>query len=590
VDVEDYFMVEAFADSVSRDTWDNWPSRVVANTRRALDLFDRYNAKGTFFFVGWVAHKFPQLVRDVQTRGHELACHSFWHRTVYSLTPDEFRKDTRAAVQAIEDASGTRVSGYRAPSWSITKNCLWALDILAEEGFAYDSSIFPIRHDLYGVPGAQRFPYDIAGKNGRSLREFPPATVRFLGQNLPGAGGGYLRVFPMAYTNWVFRKFENKYHERVVVYVHPWEFDPEQPRIQEKLKSRVRHYTNLRRMEHRMAALLEKHKFQPFRELLDRVAGSESASDSVPVCLKSALTVTTGESVSSEVPLAATKKSSTGARRSTGSNPHSRVQKGSSALTYHAISLDRSSNAYTVSCGEFEEHLKLVTRLSKLDDGASKRILITFDDGHLSNFEYALPLLKKYSVRAMFFVVGGFIDARPDFMTWAQLREISAQGHEVGSHSWSHPLLTHCSNEALQEEISRSRQTIEQRLGTPVEALGVPGGRWDYRVLRAAADAGYRRVYVSDPWLATSEREGVKLIGRLTIRNSMQEAHLRALITGEGAYSTVFRTRYRAKELLRRAVGDGAYRRLWSLVSAGKTRPSGDLAKSPSPNPQWSKE
>ena len=134
VDVEDYFQVEAFAGSVDRECWDQWPSRVVANTQRVLDLFDEHNAKATFFFVGWVAERFPQLVREVQSRGHELACHSYWHRTVYSLSPDEFRKDTRQAKQVIEDATGVRVTGYRAPSWSITKTCLWALDILAEEG------------------------------------------------------------------------------------------------------------------------------------------------------------------------------------------------------------------------------------------------------------------------------------------------------------------------------------------------------------------------------------------------------------------------------------------------------------------------
>ena len=268
VDVEDYFMVEAFAGSVSRDSWDSFPSRVEMSTRRALDLFDQYDVKGTFFFVGWVARKFPDLVREVHSRGHELACHSYWHRKVYSMTPDEFRQDTRAAVRAIEDAAGVRVYGYRAPSWSITRECLWALDILAEEGFTYDSSIFPIHHDLYGVPGARRFPYTHQLKNGRSLGEFPPTTVRLLGQNLPAAGGGYLRIFPLEYTHWVFRKFQEDYRERVVVYFHPWELDPEQPRMREKLKSRLRHYTNLGDMKNRLELLLQTYPFQPLRELV----------------------------------------------------------------------------------------------------------------------------------------------------------------------------------------------------------------------------------------------------------------------------------------------------------------------------------
>jgi polysaccharide deacetylase family protein (PEP-CTERM system associated) len=269
VDVEDYFMVEAFAGSVKQSSWDNWPSRVVNNTQRTLDIFDKYGVKGTFFFVGWVAEKFPELVRDVHARGHELACHSYWHRAVYSLTPEEFRDDTRAAVRAIEDAAGTKVQGYRAPSWTITKDSLWALDILAEEGFTYDSSIYPIHHDLYGVPGAQRVPYDLPLKDGGALREFPPATVKLFGQNIPGAGGGYLRIFPMAYTRWFFRKFEQAKGEQLVVYFHPWEIDPDQPRIKDKWKSRLRHYTNLKAMEGRIDSLLKNYSFQPFSQIVE---------------------------------------------------------------------------------------------------------------------------------------------------------------------------------------------------------------------------------------------------------------------------------------------------------------------------------
>lgn len=268
VDVEDYFQVEAFAGQVSRESWDKWPSRVVANTQRVLDLFDQYQANGTFFFVGWVAARFPHLVREVQARGHELACHSYWHRTVYSLSPEEFREDTRRAKHVIEDASGAAITGYRAPSWSITKDCLWALDILAEEGFSYDSSIYPIHHDLYGVPGAKRFPYTHKCKNGLELIEFPPATLRFLSTNFPVAGGGYLRIFPTAYTEMAFRKFERIYRERLVVYLHPWELDPEQPRIQGPLKSRLRHYTSLRHMEAKVSAVLKRHKFARFSEVM----------------------------------------------------------------------------------------------------------------------------------------------------------------------------------------------------------------------------------------------------------------------------------------------------------------------------------
>jgi polysaccharide deacetylase family protein (PEP-CTERM system associated) len=280
VDVEDYFMVEAFAGSVPRSSWNTWPSRVVASTQRVLDLFDTHGVEGTFFFVGWVADRFPELVREVSERGHELACHSFWHRMVYSLTPEQFREDTRAAVNAIEDAAGVKIYGYRAPSWSITKECVWALDILAEQGFTYDSSIFPIHHDLYGVAGAARFPYVVHCRDGLALREYPPATVRILGQNFPGAGGGYLRILPMAYTHWVFRKFEQEYGEPVVVYIHPWELDPEQPRMRDKIKSRIRHYTNLELMEARLLELLVEYPFQSFQSFMANTISDEETAGS----------------------------------------------------------------------------------------------------------------------------------------------------------------------------------------------------------------------------------------------------------------------------------------------------------------------
>ena len=277
VDVEDYFQVEAFSGCLDRSSWDRWPSRVVANTQRALDIFDEYNAKATFFFVGWVADRFPSLVREVHARGHELACHSFWHRTIYSLSPEEFRRDTRAAKQAIEQAAGVTVLGYRAPSWSITRNSLWALDILAEEGFVYDSSIYPIHHDIYGVPKGQRFPYVHASKGTQQIREYPPTTIRMFGINFPAAGGGYLRLCPLAYTRMVFQLFERVYRQQVVVYFHPWELDPEQPRIAGGLRGRLRHYTNLERMAGRIKSLLADYSFEAFRDTLARAENAEEA-------------------------------------------------------------------------------------------------------------------------------------------------------------------------------------------------------------------------------------------------------------------------------------------------------------------------
>jgi polysaccharide deacetylase family protein (PEP-CTERM system associated) len=268
VDVEDYFQVEAFASRVPRESWNQWPCRVVENTERVLDLFDQHRAKGTFFMLGWVAERFPKLVRAVHGRGHELGCHSYWHRTIYSLTREEFREDTRLAKSVIEDAAGVQVIGYRAPSWSITRDCLWALDILAEEGFVYDSSIYPIHHDLYGLPDARRFPYVHLCSNGLQLREYPPATLRFLGTNFPVAGGGYLRIFPAPATGLAFRIFEKRYRERVVVYLHPWELDPDQPRIPAGLRSRLRHYSSLRSMSAKVSTLLHRHRFVRFCDVL----------------------------------------------------------------------------------------------------------------------------------------------------------------------------------------------------------------------------------------------------------------------------------------------------------------------------------
>lgn len=269
VDVEDYFQVEAFARNVSREEWDRWPSRVVANTHRALDLCDEYGVKATYFTLGWVADKFPGLVREIQARGHELACHSFWHRPVYSLTPEEFRQDLRQGRDAVEQASGVKVFGYRAPSWSITAKSLWALEILAEEGFTYDSSIYPVYHDLYGIPGVSRFPYQVEMGNGAKLAEFPPTTMKILGATLPAAGGGYLRILPLGLNQWAIRSLARSGSPVVVVYFHPWELDPEQPRIAAFAKSRFRHYTNLNRMESRLRRILEANRYRPFRDFFD---------------------------------------------------------------------------------------------------------------------------------------------------------------------------------------------------------------------------------------------------------------------------------------------------------------------------------
>ena len=194
--MEDYFHVEAFAGVVGRDQWDQFSSRVEANTHRILDLFDECNVKGTFFTLGWVAERYPKLVQEIVNRGHEPACHSYWHRLIYKLTPEEFRADTRRAKDCIEQAGGLAVTGYRAPSFSIVRRSAWAFDVLAEAGFQYDSSVFPVKHDTYGVPDAPRSPFEVSTPSG-PIVEFPMTTFRVgAGPNLPVGGGGYLRMLP----------------------------------------------------------------------------------------------------------------------------------------------------------------------------------------------------------------------------------------------------------------------------------------------------------------------------------------------------------------------------------------------------------
>jgi polysaccharide deacetylase family protein (PEP-CTERM system associated) len=265
VDVEDYFQVEAFTGVVKRRDWDGFPSRVVANTHRVLDLLDDCGVSGTFFILGWVAERFPELVAEIVRRGHEPACHSYWHRLVYTLDPEEFRLDTRRAKTAIEQAAGVPIYGYRAPSFSLTARSLWAAEVLVECGFQYDSSVFPIRHDIYGMPGAPRQAFRIQTRSG-ALTEYPLSTFRVLSSNLPVGGGGYLRIFPFWYTRLGLAR-RRKEQVPLIVYVHPWEFDPQQPRIAAPLKSRLRHYTSLRRMPKKLRRLIRLDRFSSFRTL-----------------------------------------------------------------------------------------------------------------------------------------------------------------------------------------------------------------------------------------------------------------------------------------------------------------------------------
>jgi polysaccharide deacetylase family protein (PEP-CTERM system associated) len=275
VDVEDYFHVEAFMDCVPQSSWPDFPSRVRANTERILKMFDEFGCRATFFVLGWVAEREPALVREIVQAGHEVACHSYHHRRVTTLTPEEFREDLQRARAAIEDAARVHIVGYRAPTFSIGPNNLWALEILSEEGFLYDSSIFPIRHDLYGFPDAPRFPNRLQFGSKRVLYEIPMTTVRMGGMTWPAGGGGYLRLLPMSYTRWAVRQIHEKECQSFMVYFHPWELDPDQPRIAGRWKSRLRHYTGLRKMESRLRQLLADGRFMPLIDLVRRLDAAE---------------------------------------------------------------------------------------------------------------------------------------------------------------------------------------------------------------------------------------------------------------------------------------------------------------------------
>lgn len=268
VDVEDYFQVGAFEGTVRRDDWDRLEHRVEPNTRRLLDLLERHQARATFFVLGWVAERWPGLVRDIQAAGHELGTHGYDHRRVTYLTPESFRLDVRHAKEIIEDIAGVPVIGYRAPSYSIVRETLWAIDVLAEEGFRYDSSIFPIVHDRYGIPGYPRFPRRVRGSNGSALHEFPISTVRVAGVNLPFVGGGYLRHFPLSFVLWGMRRLNGGDGQPAIVYIHPWEIDPGQPRQPVGWLTRIRHYRNLDRTEERLECLLRDFRFTTVRKVL----------------------------------------------------------------------------------------------------------------------------------------------------------------------------------------------------------------------------------------------------------------------------------------------------------------------------------
>lgn len=279
IDVEDYFQVSAFDHLVSRRDWDRRESRVCRNTDRLLAIFAETGVRATFFVLGWVAGRFPDLVRRIAGQGHELASHGYAHRLLYDLTPVQFREDLRRAKGDIEAAAGIRVCGFRAPSYSVTARSLWALDVLIEEGYEYDASVFPIHHHRYGLPSAPRFPH-LVRRGGGALWEIPPSSVRCARMNLPVAGGGYFRLLPYTWTRWGITRLNRVEGQPAVFYLHPWEIDPQQPRLPAEWLTRLRHYSNLHRTEARLRRLLRDFSFDSIRSALlgPAVGGAVAAS------------------------------------------------------------------------------------------------------------------------------------------------------------------------------------------------------------------------------------------------------------------------------------------------------------------------
>ena len=268
VDVEDYFQVASLASAIDRASWAQRESRVERNTGVLLELLSERGIRGTFFVLGWIAERHPGLIRRIAAAGHEIACHGFSHQLIYTQTPDEFREETARSKRILEDLAGTAVAGYRAASFSITRRSLWALDVLIDLGFEYDSSIFPIRHDRYGIPGANQRPGPIAAPSGRSLVEFPMSAAAYLGARIPVSGGGYFRLLPYFVTRAGLKQINRRSGAPFTFYLHPWEIDPAQPRVRVGWLSRFRHYNNLHRCEPRLRRLLGEFRFGTMREVL----------------------------------------------------------------------------------------------------------------------------------------------------------------------------------------------------------------------------------------------------------------------------------------------------------------------------------
>jgi len=275
VDVEDYFQVSAFANQIDIKDWPNWPLRVEQNTHTLLELFERKDVKATFFVLGWVAERCPELIRAIHKAGHEVASHGMTHQLVYNQKPETFREETLRSKQLIEDIIGEAVYGYRAASYSITPHSLWALETLIDAGFTYDSSIFPVHHDRYGMPGAPLNIHTAQTTNGKSLTEFPLTSAKFFNGRLPVAGGGYFRIYPYFFSKLMLKRAAAEIKQPFIFYLHPWEIDPEQPRVpNSSALSRFRHYTNLSRCLPRLENLIGDFDFTTVKNVIDTYQSS----------------------------------------------------------------------------------------------------------------------------------------------------------------------------------------------------------------------------------------------------------------------------------------------------------------------------
>lgn len=287
VDVEDYFQVAALAPAIPVESWPTRELRVEANTEVILKLCAEKSIRGTFFILGWVAEKSPQLVKRIAAAGHEIACHGYSHQLIYRQTQEVFRQETFRAKRFLEDTIGQEVTGYRAASFSITRDSLWALDTLIDAGFEYDSSVFPIRHDRYGIPGASPEPGRIAAPSKRTLVEFPMSAAKFFGVQVPVSGGGYFRILPYWVTRAGLKQINEQAGRPFTFYLHPWEVDPGQPRVKNiSAFSRFRHYTNLDKCESRLRRVLGDFSFGTMREVLEGkgllATGSSVAKSAAP--------------------------------------------------------------------------------------------------------------------------------------------------------------------------------------------------------------------------------------------------------------------------------------------------------------------